>query len=68
MEKPVAAAPGPVEHEAPNAIRMRERELLCDRAPHRRAHDVGPVEPEGVHQGGRVGREVGDGERPGGRR
>ena len=40
VEEAVAAAPGAVEDEAAHAARVRERELLRDRAAHRRADDV----------------------------
>jgi len=67
MEKPVSATPGPVEDEAANPVRVRERELLRDRAPHGRPDYMRPLELEGVHQCGGVGCEVGDPKRPFGR-
>ena len=49
-EEVVAAAVGAVEDEAAHLVRMRERELLRDRAAHRRADDVRALDAERVHQ------------------
>ena len=68
VQEAIAAAPGPVEDEAAHAVRMRERQLLGDRAAHRGPHHVGSLEPERIDQRGGVGGEVGDPERPVGRR
>ena len=62
VEKPVAPAPCPVENEAPDAVRVRDGELLRDGAAHRRPDDVRPLETERVHERGGVGCEVGDAE------
>ena len=64
MQEPVAPAPGAVEDDAADALRMGERELLRDRAAHRRPDDVRPLETERLHEGGCVGGEVGDLEGP----
>ena len=68
VEEAVAATPGAVEHEAAHAVGVRQRELLRDRASHRRSDHVWLLEAERVHERDRVPREVGDRVRPLGRR
>ena len=64
VQEPVAPAPGAVQDDAADSLRVGERELLRDRAAHRRPDDVRLLETERLHEGGRVGREVGDLEGP----
>ena len=60
VQEPVAPAPGAVQDDAAYALRVGERELLRDCAAHRRPDDVRALETERLHEGGRVGGEVGD--------
>jgi len=57
-EEVLAPAVGTVEDEATHPAGVRQRQLLRDRAAHRRAHDVRVLDAERVHERDRVGREA----------
>lgn len=57
-EEVLLPAVGTVEDEATHPAGVRQRQLLRDRAAHRRAHDVRVLDAERFHERDRVGREA----------